>query len=241
MITPISTSKNIYIKNISNKEVPPKKEITNNTENSEKICYYYPLLSFRGEKKKSSYDSLKISIPNLHCVNGRGLRGESLLTKRNICFLPSVKQAGIKSIIDLKTVDYTPKYTEQLEKNSLKYFHFPIDASNIEDREIIDNMSEFFKIINKGDFYIACAQGLHRTDIALALNYIFNKDETNPPVLYGHLEKSNVRCCDIFKRTNSIFKNLTEDDRKKLGLENFDEKQYKLKKKKLIDYNYSLI
>ena len=204
-----------------------------------KVCgYYYPLSAFCGKQKNKNYDNIKSYIPNLHSVNGKGLRGESLSMKRNFKFLSQLRDFGIKQVIDLKTSDVSKNFQTYVEKNSMRYFHFPIDSEQTSDREIIESLPEFFDIINKGDFYIACAQGLHRTDIALAINYIFNKEETgNPPILYGHLEKSSLRVADIFRRTNSIYKNLTDEDRKKLGLEDFDENKYKAKKKALMDFN----
>ena len=218
-----------------------KKQSVNN--NSIKYHgYYYPFIAFCGKEEHRNYNNVKVDIPNFHSVNGKGLRGESLSIKRNSKFLPLLHDLGIKHIIDLKTSDFSKNFQANVEKNSMTYSHFPIDSEKTSDREIINNLPELFEIINNGDFYIACAQGLHRTDIALAINYIFNKDAIeNPPILYGHLEKSSVRVSDIFRRTNSIFKSLTGEDRKKLGLENFDENKYKAKKKELMEFNNHFI
>ncbi len=211
-----------------------------NRKNIIRQCYY-PFIHFCGTNQKQDYDSLKANIPNLHSVNGKGLRGESLSIKRNLKYIPVLKDLGIRHVIDLKTSDFSKNFQHYIEKNSMTYSHFPIDSEKTPDKQIIDILPEFFKIINDGSFYIACAQGLHRTDIALSVNYIFNKDEkAKPPVLYGHIEESSVRFSDIFRRTNSIYKNLTYEDKKKLGLETFDDYEYKLKKKELIDFNNKL-
>ncbi len=203
---------------------------------------YCPPVSFCSINKNRKYDNVNIDIPNLHSLDSQGLRGESLSIKKNQRFLPALKNLGIKHIIDLKTSDFSKNFQYKVEENSMTYLHFPMDAKNTSDRQIIEILPELFNIINNGDFYIACAQGLHRTDIALSVNYIFNKNETgNPPILYGHIENSSVRFSDIFRRTNSIFNSLTDEDRKKLGLEDFDEEKYKAKKKELMDFNMKLI
>lgn len=203
------------------------------------IYSFIPNIHFKGNKPTFDETGIKkLDIPNIHITNQNGVRGESLSHKRNRKFIPLMKQLGINQIIDLKTSDYSKDFKYLAQKNGLSYIHFPMDSENLTDREIIDKLPEFFQAINKGSFYIACAQGLHRTDIALSINYFFNKDANQePPILYGHQLENNVRYNDIFRRTNSIFKSLTDEDRKKLGLELLDEKTYKEKKSKLIDAN----
>ena len=95
-----------------------------------------------------------------------------------------------------------------------------------------------FEAINNGNFYIHCAQGLHRTDIALALNYVFNPEADNPPVLPGHYRNGEFKFEDISRRLNSVKNALTEEDMRKIGLkiEDFD-KTFKNRKKELIEYN----
>ena len=195
-------------------------------------------ISFKGLNTK--YITLgidKLNIPNLHILSNFSVRGESLSNKNNKRFIPLVKRYGIEQIIDLKTTDYSENFEKLIRTAKMDYHHYPIDSSTISSREIINILPDFFEQINKGHFYIACAQGKHRTDIALAINYVFNPKSANPPILYGHKTKNGLRIDDIAKRLNSIFKELTEEDKLKLGHLNFDEKAFKTRKKMLIEYN----
>lgn len=203
------------------------------------ISTYFPNISFKGNKQVIDTKRIcELDIPNIRCANKSGVRGESLSHKRNRKFIPLMKEAGVKQVIDLKTADHSSNFKELVENNGLKYSHFPMDSENTTDEQIIEYLPEFFKAINDGDFYIACAQGMHRTDIALTVNYFFNKDaEQEPPILHGHQSKNGVRYSDIFRRTNSIFKSLTPESRAILGLEDFDEKKYKEKKSQLVQIN----
>ena len=195
-------------------------------------------ITFGQSKKTLAGESIRVQdIPNLHGALGKGLRGESLSSRKNRHFIPAVKKLGITQIIDLRTADHSEKFKNTVEKDGLGYSHFPIDANATSTREIINYLPSLIKQIDEGNFYIACAQGLHRTDIALSMYYLFNPRAEKPPVLYGYKRSDGLHIDAIMQRANSIFRELTEDDRKKLGLENFDEKAFKKKKQTLIQSN----
>lgn len=231
----LKTCKKININNpISN---------TQNGENLKQInghefgCYlnlnFYGMYHFLNKEKLKN-----LGIPNLQFIENNSVRGESLAHKRNIGYLSEIKASGIEQIIDLKTSDYSNKFKNKVESNGMTYFHFPIDAEKTPTRYIIEQLPAFFEKINKGKFYIACAQGLHRTDIALSINYLFNKDAGDiPPILYGHRRQNGLRCDDIFKRCNNIFASLTSSDREKLGLTEYTVEDYKKRKRKLMLFN----
>jgi hypothetical protein len=151
-----------------------------------------------------------------------------------------LKNCGIDTVIDLRGGDFTPKYKQKCDKFDLKYLHFPIDKDTISDRIILDNMPELFKILEDGKYYISCAQGLHRTDIALAINYVFNPKQKVPPVMEGHLKNGVVDLSDINMRLNSLYKAMTPDDKIKLGWnENYDA-EFLRKKRVLKTYNETI-
>ena len=49
-----------------------------------------------------------------------------------------------------------------------------MDSHSIPDEVIAAKLQEFFSIIDNGNFYIACAMGLHRTDLALTIYWVFH-------------------------------------------------------------------
>lgn len=182
----------------------------------------------------------KAGIPNLKLIFNKGLRGETLSSPKNDKYLRLLKNCGIDTVIDLRGGDFTPKYKQKCDKFDLKYLHFPIDKDTISDRIILDNMPELFKILEDGKYYISCAQGLHRTDIALAINYVFNPKQKVPPVMEGHLNNGVVDLSDINRRLNSLYKAMTPDDKIKLGWnENYDA-EFLRKKRVLKTYNETI-
>ena len=98
----------------------------------------------------------------------------------------------------------------------MNYFEFPIDSRTVSDEAIAEKLPDFFKVIDEGDFYIACAMGLHRTDIALSVYWMFHGADKGlpPPYLKGHvvdgkllLERLNNK---VYRRLNSLYAYLTE-------------------------------
>ncbi len=180
----------------------------------------------------------QLGITNLKQVENKGFRGESLSADRNNKYLPQIKNYGINTIIDLRTSDYTEKFKHKCENLGFNYYHIPIDSKTISDREIINNLPSLFKKLDDGNFYIACAQGKHRTDIALALNYLFNpKYKGNPPTMHGHIENGKMRTQDIFTRANSIYKELNNNDKNLLGWNKEFDENFKIRKQKLVEFN----
>ena len=94
-----------------------------------------------------------------------------------------------------------------------------------------------FKLIDKGGYYIACAQGLHRTDIALSINYVFNPNSKEIPILYGHFRDGHLKFDDIARRLHSLKREMSYSDIEKIGWgQNFESEFYK-RKNDLKNYN----
>lgn len=185
-----------------------------------------------------NFENLKrLGIPNLQLTGNHGVRGETLSSSKNYKYLSKLKENGIYTIIDLRTADYTEKFKAKCSKFGLNYFHIPIDEKTTSDREILDSLPIFFEQLAKGNFYIACAQGRHRTDIALALNYLFNPTASIVPIMYGHIKSGKFRCQDIFTRANSLYKSMTIDDKAKFGWTEQFEKNFSTRKKALKAFN----
>ena len=179
---------------------------------------------------------LHFSIPNLNQASKNGFRGETLSGK-NSKFLKPLQRNGITTIIDLRYKDLSDKYEGKCLDAGLNYFHFPIDAKVVDFKEIIKKLPEFFKILGKDNYYIACAMGLHRTDIALAVNYMFNPIEQKVPKMIGHLRNNEFKNEKISEFINKIKKNITEEDLRKLGWKTDFEEVFKLRRDNLLAQN----
>jgi hypothetical protein len=165
-----------------------------------------------------------------------GVRGRTLSAPKKRWLLDKLRDAGVEIIIDLRAGDHSDSFPLACEEAGLKYFHFPVDRSRTSDAVIIANLPEFIKVISRGGFYISCALGLHRTDIALSLYYLFNPMATEPPVLYGHFRDGKLKYDDIFQRAGSIFHNLTEADKTCLGWDDAFDRDFANRKKVLVKH-----
>lgn len=224
---------------IKNKIVPDEYKNYNNLQNGQNILAIYNTPIFKG-LKKPAIDSTRIfsfNIPNLHQISTTGLRGESLSSKKNRKFLYPISSSGITTIIDLRDKYTSEKYPELCQKHGLKYINVPIDSASIDDKVIIQNLPKLFEIINNENYYIACALGLHRTDIALALNYIFNPTEHDIPEMYGHQIDGIFKSEDILRRINSIKRNLTTEDLQNFGWDNSFDETFQTRKANFINKN----
>ncbi|MBQ3642604.1 hypothetical protein II906_11880 [bacterium] len=184
------------------------------------------------------------NIPNIHFLPNNSLRGESLSSPRNRRFLPSIRQYGIENVLDLRNSSTSDKYPKLCEDNGLNYYYFPVDSFSVPDDKIIKNMPRMFELMNKGKYYIACALGLHRTDIAISLNYIFNpKEQAEIPVLWGHERDFGLKVDDISRRLHSVKNKIKDEDLKDIGWQDREtfENEFESRKSQLYDFNRKYI
>ncbi len=179
---------------------------------------------------------MKLPIPNIARICGNIVRGETLWASRNRKFLTAVKEAGVEVVIDFRTADFTDKFSELCAIKGLEYRHFPIDKANVSDEELLKSLPPLFDMLNNRSCYISCQQGLHRTDIALAIYYMFHRPDT-VPILFGHNKRNSFRCDDIMRRLNSLYLALTPEKAKEYGLTIFNEVEFRIRRKRLLEIN----
>ena len=193
-------------------------------------------------KPNALYEALKqYPIVDLAPVYDKGVRGRTMSGRGSNWLLTKVRDAGVKVIIDLRTADHTDRYDRNVAEAGLEYHSLPIDSRNTDVHQIIGSLPLLFELMDKGGFYIACAMGRHRTDIAIALYYVMHPsvpfDEV--PEMRGHryVEKKEFRCDDIAARLNSIIKAIPPDELAMLGLPADYEAEFLRRKKHLFDVN----
>ncbi len=103
---------------------------------------------------------LDTGIDNIAQVYG-GVRGTTLSSHRNYKYWPLIVESGIKTIIELRRDDHSDWLCEYCERYGIRYFAMPIDSHSTADADIAESLAEFFKVIDEGHFYMACAMGLH--------------------------------------------------------------------------------
>ena len=130
----------------------------------------------------------------------------------------AIAQSGVKTVVELRDGDHSDRHCSLCEQNNIRYFTFPIDSHTVSNEVIAPKLQQLFEIIDSGDFYIACAMGLHRTDMALSIYWLFHGADLNlqSPYLKGHFPmpdsgRKGVDPAKIFRRLNSLYEYLNEN------------------------------
>ena len=170
---------------------------------------------------------IQARIPDLVPVYG-GVRGRTMSSRHQAHAWEALVKSGISQVIDLRQ-DYTnDRYRDICEANGMKYFHYPVHRSKETIANMVKDFTTFCELIDRGDFFISCAQGLHRTDIALCTYWVFHGADRGkePPVLVGYLEEKGHDTNKIFEVLNSFYKLLSEQNGKEpMTMEVFKERK----------------
>lgn len=152
---------------------------------------------------------LLTGIPDLAPVYG-GFRGRTLSSTKQLHAWKTMMEAGINQVIDLRA-DYTSDlYNELCRKSGIAYFHYSVSYEEVE--QMVRLFPEFCRLIDNGRFYIACAMGLHRTDIALCTYWMFYAADNgiDPPEIRGYRKADGHTTSKIMRILNALFKYWTE-------------------------------
>ncbi|MGM9802729.1 MAG: hypothetical protein ACI308_00975 [Muribaculaceae bacterium] len=151
------------------------------------------------------------SIPDIHPAYG-GVRGKTMSSRTQGYAWPIIQEAGVSTIIDLRNDGPNMRMMNLCEQYGMEYFHYPINNNGKMIDDIVNLFPEFCKRIDRGGFYIACAMGLHRTDIALCLYWMFHgaDNAVEPPLLWGYLQESGHDTSKILRMANAFYNEFTQ-------------------------------
>ena len=181
---------------------------------------------------------LNTGIQNIATVYS-GMRGTTLSSCHNMRHWQTVVDSEIRTIIELRDEDHSDRLCRRCEIYGIRYFAFPMDSHSVPNEVIASKLHEFLELIDNGDFYIACAMGLHRTDKGLAIYWMFHGVDNgmNPPILRGHivngelvLDRLNNK---VFRRLNGLYVYLIENNIIHIPAR----ETFAQRKKDLIDFN----
>ncbi len=158
---------------------------------------------------------LLTKIPDLTPVYG-GIRGRTMSSRHQAYAWMTLVEAGVKQVIDLRQDYQGDRYKKICEANGIAYFHYAVDRSREGIANMVKNFGRFCELIDQGDFFISCAMGLHRTDIALCTYWVFYGADhgKEPPVLVGYLKEKGHDTGKIMQVLNSFYHYLTEQNGK---------------------------
>lgn len=156
---------------------------------------------------------LSTKIPDLAQVYD-GFRGRTLSSTRQLHAWSTMIESGINQIIDLRADYSSDFYSELCQRSGISYFRFPVKKRPKEEdlAKMLELFPEFCALIDRGCFYIHCAEGLHRTDIALSLYWVFYAADKGiaPPVLRGYISEKGMKPDKIMLSLNAVYKYMTE-------------------------------
>lgn len=178
-----------------------------------------------------------LRISHFRLIDSNSVRGVTL-ANQSPALLTELKECGINTIIDLRPEGSDEsRYAENCRKNGLDYFNLKIRDNipifnapfagkmSAEERraaivKFVHQLGDFFNLMDNGKNYMACLLGLHRTDLAVTMNYLLNpKEPTTPPTL-SHMffpEETNLTNKYIGKVKNML-KNLSSKDKEFLKM-----------------------
>jgi len=154
---------------------------------------------------------LSTNIPDLAQVYG-GFRGRTLSSTRQLHAWNILIESGITQIIDLRADYSSDFYNELCQRSGISYFKYPVAYEDVWVAKMVELFPEFCKLIDKGRFYIACAMGLHRTDIALCIYWVFYAADKGiaPPPICGYRKDKGMNTNKIMRMLNAVYKYMTE-------------------------------
>lgn len=152
---------------------------------------------------------LKLDIPDIASAYG-GVRGRTMSSRHQNFAGPIIKDCGIHTIIELRKDAAFSRMNELCAQYGMDYFYFPIGKNEPDIAEMIEKFPEFCQKIDAGNFYIACAMGLHRTDIALCAYWTFHGADKGiqQPVLRGYSKESGHTTVKIMRTLNAMYKEM---------------------------------
>ena len=150
-------------------------------------------------------------IPDLAPVYG-GARGRTMSSRHLLYAWKALQEAGIKTIIDLRERDKSDRLPALCGEYGMHYFHYPVDISAETIAQMVELFPQFCQLIDAGDFYIACAMGLHRTDIALCAYWVFYGADNGlePPDIRGYRKEDGHNMDKIMRVLNAMYQAFTE-------------------------------
>lgn len=166
-----------------------------------------PVLNNRTNSYVFLFDNLK-DMPDK-----TGIRGKTPLVGKNrkglLFKLGKLKSSGINTVIDLRSAGECSSIVKDvLSFLNMKYVNFPVEdrAWTFKD---LDCITKYINAINEENFYVGCANGQARTDLAVSINYILNpKAEVVPSLYYGSVSSSRVSVRDnIFQILSIVSEN----------------------------------
>lgn len=156
---------------------------------------------------------LELDIPDIAKVYG-GVRGRTMSSRHQAFAWPILKNAGIRTVIDLREDGCSSRLSQSCGKYGMDYFFFPVGQKPEAISTMVKLFPDFCEKIDGGNFYISCAMGLHRTDIALCTYWMFHGADRgmDAPEIKGYKKSEGHDINKAMHVLNAFYKCVSERD-----------------------------
>lgn len=201
-------------------------EKSENFKHREKLTSSFNATTRHNAQEVDVNQLLKLDIPDIAEVYG-GIRGRTMSSRHQDYAWPIIRDCGIDTIIDLREDGIYTRLNELCEKFGLDYFYFPIDTKAENVKCLIDDFENFCKKIDRGHFYIACAMGLHRTDIALCTYWVFYGADKGiiPPKIRGYNQTHGHKMEKVMRFLNAFYNELSLSEPSTISFATFNQRK----------------
>lgn len=173
--------------------------------------------------------------------DNNGYHGSAVFSARGRKNIRNLINLGVKRIIDLRAEGTYESCSKICKAANLEYIKFPIPWGEEWKQSDIESVIKLIEELRKGDYYIGCALGSHRTDAALSVAYCLDANAKQPPRLISGTSPAKMRKImeKIFYTINEVcytdskkeFR-LSNDYAKRLGWKNLEHLMETLPKRK---------
>ena len=187
------------------------------------------------ESSEINFQRIKSIIPTFSRKIGKNSVAGPMLSIQSPENLGLLKECGIKTIIDFRA-EASKEYQQICKQFGFKYVSFPLDLvgnfmnskifikqavgtrAKVSD-EFVKNLKFFFKEVDKGNAYMGCRYGVHRTNTGVLLNYLLNPNEYPPPVIMKiDGEQINTLTNQSLNAIKKIIRRLSPEQKKELNI-----------------------
>ena len=205
--------------------------VTYNPYNSVSFCQKEPFAKVITDTAKS------MGIKNIRTVTPNIISGSTFEALSTADFT-SLKKIGVDTIVDFRS-DGSELLKNKCRTSGIGYLKFPLDnvltldnpkyfvkaEKSVDHKrhvtnDFINELKQYFQVMNKDNAYVGCYYGIDRTNMGLTLNYLLNPKAypAAPEILTWPGERKKSTINKLTKIIKKILKSLTEEQRQSLGL-----------------------
>jgi len=140
-----------------------------------------------------------------------------------------------KKYVESEARSYARDVLQYKEKDIEKYVKDEMKDWQRRSRGFIDPFVRFIQMMQKGNVYLGCVNGVDDTSAILTADYLFN------PKMQHSIPRRGISSDSIIDAAEGLYLNLTKDDKLKMGWTKAFDKEFLPKVEKLINKRFGIL